>query len=146
MYRRRRERASWDLGDWLVRGHVLDFDPLFKRSVAITGYTQRFLYVLKRTAELFPPDVRSYAIAWTVHRDLGRENDPEKRQTLFARAVAERWNSGTIARYFVEHPPTPAPKMHPARVRPKNHEYKYRTVRCPNCAHEFPALDHKVKP
>jgi hypothetical protein len=136
MFRRRRESATWELGDWLVRGAVLDLDPGFKRSQAITGYSRSFLYALKTTAETWPAAERVPSVSWVVHKHLCMEKDAARRRALLQTAVAQRWTDRDAMAHFRQREERPARSPR---------AYENRMVCCPcGCGHVFPIKGHKV--
>ena len=136
MFRRRREASSWDLAWWLVEGH--EWDQGFKRSQAITGYASSTLFNLFRVGRAFTPDTYSLNLSFAAHKELLRETDEAKRMELHAKAVAEHWTQDDVLRHFKEHPPSSGITGQTATYQPVQ-------VKCPKCAHEFTAKDHKVR-
>jgi hypothetical protein len=134
LFRRRREGATWDLGDWLVRGGVLGLDPGFKHSMRITGYSRSYLYALHTTATTWPAADRISAVPWIVHRHLCMEKDDLARRELLQVALAKRWTDRDAMAYFRQRPDAPASR---ARA------YENRRARCPGCGHVFPIKGHK---
>lgn len=136
MFRRRREAATWDLGDWLVRGDVLGHDPGFKRSRAITGYSRSYLYALHATASCWPAADRVPALSWVVHKHLLAEKDETARRELLQVALAQRWTDRDVMAHFRQRAEKPA-------TTPR--AYENRQVMCPcGCGHVFAIKGNKV--
>lgn len=136
MFRRRKEAATWELGDWLVRGAVLDMDPGFTQSRSITGYSRSYLYALMYTAQAWPIADRSASASWAVHYHLTREKDARRRRELLEEALAKRWTDRDVQLYFRQRSERPS-----SAVR----SYENRQVLCPcGCGHVFPIKGNKV--
>lgn len=136
MFRRRREGATWDLGDWLVRGEVLGMDPGFQRSRAITGYSRSYLYALHATATAWPAADRIGSLSWAVHKHLCMEKDATRRRELLQMALAQRWTDRDAMAFFRRRDEQPATT---ARA------YENRQVQCPcGCGHIFAIKGNKV--
>ena len=133
--RRRIEGSTWALGDWLNRG--AEWDRGFKRSMAITGYAASTLWNASRVAKAFPIEDRKVNLSFTTHREIMREEDPEARKALLARACDERWTPDDVTRYFQEN-------RTEARPAPADKTYQHVQVKCPQCAHVFEVRGHKV--
>jgi hypothetical protein len=136
MFRRRKESATWELGDWLVRGAVLDMDPGFRQSRAITGYSRSYLYALKYTAEAWPVADRSTNASWALHFHLTREKDATARRELLVVALAKGWTDRDAQLYF---------RQRSERTSAAVRSYENRQVRCPcGCGHIFAIKGNKV--
>lgn len=136
MFRRRREGATWALGDWLVRGEVLGMDPGFRQSRAITGYSRSYLYALHATAIAWPIADRVDALSWAVHKHLCMEPDSARRRALLQVALAHRWTDRDAMAHFRQRNEQPAMT---ARA------YENRQVMCPcGCGHIFAIKGNKV--
>jgi hypothetical protein len=134
--RRKGEATTWALGDWLLRGAVLEYDPGFKHSMRITGYSRSFLYGLRQVSEAWPAADRLSEVAWSIHRDCLREKDPVERRALLKRAAVERLSQHDFSRIFRA---KPEPEAERSRA------YENRQVCCPSCGHVFPIKGHKVQ-
>jgi hypothetical protein len=134
MLRRRIETSSWSLGDWLIAG--AQWDRKFERSTQITGYSAEHLYNLRRVAEAFPQDVRSFNLSFAAHLMLLSEPDVVKRMELHAKAVAERWTVDNLRNHFREFPPTTRPIREASR-------HQLARVKCPCCGEVFEVKGNK---
>lgn len=133
-------RVSWALADWLVVGKA--FDPAFRKSAIVTGYSRPHLWNLYRVAVAFPSHRRSRKLALASHRELLREPDETRRLQFLAEAVQHEWTQSQIAAHLRLHssdrPSSPGPNTHADG-------YQHVQVECPNCEHRFPVKGHKVK-
>jgi hypothetical protein len=143
MYARRNDVSSWDLGFWLVRGQGWSLDPGFKASSRITGRSRSHLHALYDVAVAFPEGPAAPHLAWITHKMLLRIKDLDLRDRVLERAIAERWTSGELERYFAQHPPPSTYGKNKDRTGGTTN--RHRRVQCPNCQHIFPMTGHKVK-
>lgn len=139
----RAERSGWELAWWLVQGR--EFDPQFKVSMEVTGYSESHLFNLYRVGYVFPRGRAHPDLSLSAHRELLREPDETDRTLLFAKAIEERWTQGDVVAHFERSAPSARTESdHPKSVASRKY-YAGVHVRCPcGCDHVFPVKGHKV--
>ncbi len=155
---KRRDGASWALGDWLIEGGRTDRQwfggSTYENAAKITGYGISWLSNLHRVCLTFPPDGRHPELSFSTHKEILRAAEHE-RPRIIKMAKAKSWSSDDVITYVN----SLIPKQKSDRVRQKRTVGSYYSspkVRCPNvvicrecghssaCRHEFSIKGHKV--
>ena len=84
--------SAWAIGDWLEYGEGRgDFGEVYTQAIDLTRKSYGSLVQALRVSRAFPSEARFTSLSWSHHQAvLGLPTD--QRQTLLARAEAQRWN------------------------------------------------------
>ncbi|MBI4695541.1 MAG: hypothetical protein HY749_16105 [Gammaproteobacteria bacterium] len=96
------------IGDWLIQGEVM-FPDRYSQALEATGASYTSLRAYAWVARAIPPDMRSDALSWSVHREIAALPEPV-RETTIAKAVEEDWSARRAHAEVREATRDPAPK------------------------------------